>query len=277
MHGSGTEGAALIAPSHCFALLLLAAAVPARADAPPLELTGSIAIGHRQLAERTVGGGTLLTESGPMTQVQIEAVRSLAGGGAIDLRAHLAGGDLDYDGRTQAGAPLATTTRQGEGGVDLLWRPHEPAPWGEAWLSLGWLANRRLIRGTAAAGGLDERSSALLAGVRWRSRRFTPLAGWASHLELEARSSVSHRLRVDYYGLLDTSRFEGARKQLWTLRLLASPDGSPWQWGLEWSQLRQGASKAVPVSRRGALLPGTTVRQPELSTHDLVLRLSRRF
>lgn len=259
-------------------LALLAAAAPlAWAEAPALALEGSLGLVHRKLVERSALGGKLLTETGPMVQAQLEATRALAGGAAIAARVHLAAGDLDYDGRTQAGAPLTTTTRHYEGGADLLWRPHEPAAWGEAWLTLGWLANRRLIRGTPAAGGLDELSSALLAGVRWRSPSFAPAVGWTGRVEVEARGSVSHRLRVDYYGLLDRSKFEGARKQLWTLRLVAAPAGSPWSWGLEWSHLRQPASKAVPVSRNGVLLPGTTVRQPKLSTSDVVLRVSRRF
>ena len=232
---------------------------------------------HRKLIERSALGGNLLTETGPMAQAQLEVTRPLAGGAAIAGRAHLAAGDLDYDGRTQAGAPLTTTTRHFEGGLDLLWRPHEPAAWGEAWLTVGWLANRRLIRGTQVAGGLDELSSALLAGVRWRSPAFTPAAGWTGRVEVEARGSVAHRLQVDYYGLLDRSTLEGARKQLWTLRLLAAPADSPWEWGLEWSLLRQPASKAVPVSRNGVPLPLTTVRQPKLSTSDVALRVSRRF
>lgn len=263
----------LIAPLS----LVLAATPLVHAQPQPLETSGSIALVQRKLVERMAGGGTLLTETGPMARVQVEIVQPFAGGSALGLRAHIAGGDLDYDGRTQAGAPLTTTTRQGEGGVDLLWRPLEPAAWGEGWLTLGWLANRRLILGTGAAGGLDERSSALLAGVHWRSPVFAPAGGWTGHVEVEARTSVSHRLRVDYYGLLDRSDFEGARKQVWTLRLLASPVDSPWQWALEWSQLRQPASRAVPVSRGGALVPGTTVRQPELSIHDVALRVSRRF
>lgn len=257
--------------------LLAAAAPPSWAEAPALEVEGSLGLVHRKLVERSALGGTLLTEAGPMVQAQLEATRALPGGAAVAARVHLAAGDLDYDGRTQAGAPLTTTTRHYEGGADLLWRPLEPAAWGEAWLTLGWLANRRLIRGTPVAGGLDELSSALLAGVRWRSAAFALAAGWTGHAEVEARTSVSHRLRVDYYGLLDRSKFEGARKQLWTLRLVAAPAGSPWAWGLEWSHLRQPASKAVPVSRGGVPLPGTTVRQPKLSTGDLVLRVSRRF
>ncbi|WBY00261.1 hypothetical protein PE066_12315 [Ramlibacter tataouinensis] len=277
-YGSGTGGAALNARIRPAALLLLLAAAPlAQADAPAPDLTGSVGLMHRRLTERNALGGKLLTETGPMLQVQLEATRPLPDGAALAARAHLAAGDIDYDGRTQGGVPLATTTRQYEGGVDVLWRPHEPAAWGEAWLSLGWLANRRLIRGTPIAGGLDELSSATLAGVRWRSPAFTPAAGWTSRVEVEARTSLSHQLRVDYYGLLDRSRFEGARKQLWTLRLQAAPTDSPWQWGLEWSLLRQPASKAVPVSRGGMLLPGTTVRQPELTSSDLVLRVGRRF
>lgn len=277
MHRRGTGGAGLTARARPAFLALLAAAPLAHAEALRPEFAGSIGLMHRRLAERDAVGGTLLTETGPMLQAQLEATRPLPGGGAFAARAHLAAGDLDYDGRTQAGVPLATTTRQYEGGLDLLWRPHEPAAWGEAWVSLGWLANRRLIRGTPIAGGLDELSSAMLAGIRWRSPPFAPRTGWTSRLELEARTSLSHRLRVDYDGLLDRSKFEGARKQLWTLRLLASTADSPWQWGLEWSLLRQPASQSVPVSRGGLPLPGTTVRQPELAARDVALRVSRRF
>ena len=230
---------------------------------------------HRKLIERSALGGNLLTETGPMAQAQLEVTRP-AGGAAIAGRAHLAAGDLDYDGRTQAGAPLTTTTRHFEGGLDLLWRPHEPAAWGEAWLTVGWLANRRLIRGTQVAGGLDELSSALLAGVRWRSPAFTPAAGWTGRVEVEARGSVAHRLQVDYYGLLLVDA--GRRPQAVVDAAAAGRAGRfTLGNGSTGPLLRQPASKAVPVSRNGVPLPLTTVRQPELSTRDVALRVSRRF
>lgn len=256
---------------------LAASLVPAQAQDAPVEFTGTLALSHRKLVERTPAGATLLTERGPMAHLLLQAVRPLAEGRAVGLRAQLAGGDLDYDGQTQAGVPLTTTTRQSEAGVDLMWRPHAPAAWGEGWITLGVLANRRAIYSTTIAGGLDEVSSAALLGVRWRSPAFAPVARWNAHVEAEGRVSVWHRLDVDFHGLLDKTHFEAARKRMLVLRVLASPADSPWEWGLEWSGLWQPASKAVGVARGGVALAGTTVRQPELSMRDVTLRVGRRF
>lgn len=269
-------------PSLSAALRLLViaalAATPfAQAQEAPLDITGTVGLSHRKLIERMPAGGTLLTERGPVAWLQLQAVRPLADGGALGLRAQLAGGDLDYDGQTQTGVPLATTTRHAEGGADLMWRPHAQAAWGEGWLTFGVLVNRRVIRGTPIAGGLDELSSAAMVGVRWRSPAFTPVARWKAHIEAEARTSVWHRLDVDFHGLLDKTHLDAARKNMLTVRVLASPADSPWEWGLEWSGLRQKASEAVGVSRGGVPLPRTTVRQPELSMRDLTLRVGRRF
>jgi hypothetical protein len=239
------------------------------------EWTGSASLLHRRLVERTPTGGTLLTESGPVGQLQLTATWPLSGGGALASRITALGGELDYDGQTQAGAPLATTTRQGEFGADLLWRPLAPAAWGEAWLSLGALVNRRVIQGTPTAGGLDETSSAWMAGALWRSPGWSVHGAWRARVEAEARYSLRHRLHVDYHGLLDDSRLDGARKRQFALRLAMSAQDSPWEWALEWSRLSQPESAAVPVYRGGALFG--TVRQPELSIRDVGLRLSRRF
>ena len=265
------------APRHLVLATLLATAATAQAQDAPVEFTGSVGISHRKLVERTPTGANLLTERGPMGYLQLQAVRPLAQGQALGLRAQLAGGDLDYDGQTQAGVPLATTTRQSEAGVDLMWRPHAPAAWGEAWLTAGVLANRRAIYSTPIAGGLDEVSTAALVGVRWRSPAFAPVARWNAHVEAEGRISIWHRLDVDFHGLLDKTHFEAARKRMLTLRVLASPADSPWEWGLEWSGLRQPASRSAGVSRAGVALAGTTVHQPELSMRDMTLRVGRRF
>jgi len=251
--------------------------VPAQAQDAPVEFTGTASLSHRKLVERTPAGANLLTERGPMAHLQLQAVRPLAGGQALGLRAQVGVAHLHYDGQTQAGVPLTTTTRQAEAGADLMWRPHAPAAWGEGWLTFGMLANRRMIYSTPIAGGLDEESSAALLGVRWRSPAFAPLARWSAHVEAEARTSVWHRLDVDFHGLLDKTHFEAARKRMLAVRVLASPADSPWEWGLEWSGLWQPASKSVGVSRGGVPMAGTTVHQPELSMRDLTLRVGRRF
>ena len=258
-------------------LLLLAPSAFAQLPAGDWDITGSAFLTHRRLAERAATGATLLTEKGPMAQVLLQGQRPLPSGGALGLRGQYAAGDLQYDGQTQAGVPLATRTRHFEGGLDLMWRPQPAFAWGEAWLSAGLLAIRRVIRGRATVGGLDELSTALMLGVRWRSPGFAPAPAWTAHLEGEARVSAWHRLDVDYYGLLDASRLRGARKRQLVLRLLAAPDGSAWEWGVEWAGLWQPASRAVGVSRAGVPLPGTTVWQPELSQRDFSVRVTRRF
>ena len=265
------------APRRCAIAALALVATQAAAQSEPVQITGSLGLAYRKLVEQAPSGATLLSERGRMGLAQVQALRVQPEGGALGLRVQVLGGDLDYDGQTQSGVPLVTTTGQSEAAADLMWRPAAPAAWGEAWLTLGLLANRRVIHSTPIAGGLDEVSSAALVGARWRSPGFTPAARWVAHVEAEARVSVWHRLDVDFHGLLDKTHFEGARKRMLTLRLLAAPAQSPWEWGLEWSGLWQPASHAVGVSRGGTPLAGMTVRQPELSTRDVTLRLGRRF
>jgi hypothetical protein len=59
------------------------------------------------------------------------------------------------------------------------------------------------------------------------------------------------------------------------LRLVGSKAESPWSWAVEWSRINQGSSANAPLTAGGAVIG--TVRQPELSTEDFGVRLSRRF
>lgn len=238
------------------------------------EISGSAGLMDRRLSERTANGATLVLETGPVAQVQVQLQRALGSGGAFALRATGIGGDLHYDGQTQAGVPLATTTRHVEGGLDVLWRPWQPQAWGEAWLSGGWLGNRRHIYGTPTAGGLLETSHALLFGARWRSPALAA-RDWRVHVEVEGRVGSYHRLYVDYQGLLDASTLRGAQRRQGVLRVHAAPPASAWEWTLELNNVWQGASDPEPVYRAGVLFG--TVRQPELSVRDLGLRVTRRF
>jgi hypothetical protein len=246
----------------------------AQAQSSAIVYEASLGVTHRTLTERSAAGGTLLTERGWLPQARGSMGKALSGGGAIAGSLTLSGGDIDYHGQTQAGAPLSTTTRQTEVAADVLWRPIAPAAWGQAWITGQGLVNRRSIESTPAAGGLDETSSALLLGARWASPSFAA-GGWQAHVEADARVSVWHRLEVDYRGLLDASSFEGARKHQWALRLVGARTDSPWGWEIEAARLMQGASDSVPVFRAGSLFG--TVRQPALTIEDVSLRISRRF
>ena len=253
----------------------LAACSAAQAQDTASAYEASVALVHRKLTERGPSGATLLTERGWMPQARGSVAKVLPAGGAVAASLALAGADIDYNGQTQAGVPLSTTTRQTEFAADLLWRPFAPLPWGEAWLTLQWLGNHRAIASTATAGGLDETSQATLLGARWTSPSFAAVAGWQAHVEADGRISVQHRLRVDYRGLLDPSTLEGARKRQWALRLVGARPASPWGWEVEAAHLSQRASDSVPVYRAGSLFG--TVRQPALTIDDLTLRVSRRF
>lgn len=254
------------------ALAAVCGAVHAQDAGPAFQ--GTLGVVHRTLTERA-NGLTLLTERGFLPQARAAVVRTLPSGAAVAATASLTGGDIDYHGQTQAGAPLSTTTRQFEVAADLLWRPLAAAPWGEAWLALGWLGNRRAIESTPTAGGLDETSRAVLVGLRWISPGFGAIAGWQTHAEVDARVSVQHHLDIDYRGLLDTSRIGGARKHQGALRLVGRQAQSPWSWEVEAARLSQGASEAAPVYRNGAMFG--TVRQPALAIDDVTLRISRGF
>lgn len=258
--------------SACAAALAGLCGTAQAQDAPGIEVSAGLV--HRTLVERADGGGALLTERGWLPQLRGSIGRSLPGGGALAASLALSGADIDYHGQTQAGAPLSTTTRQTEVAADVFWRPLPAAWWGQGWLTGQGLVNRRSIESTPTAGGLDETSSALLLGLRWTSPSFLA-GGWQAHLEADARASVWHRLEVDYRGLLDASRFTGARQRQWALRLVGARAESPWEWELEAGRLSQGASDSVPVNRGGALFG--SVRQPALTVDDLTLRVSRRF
>lgn len=255
------------------ATLLTCAAAQAQDGGVAPELSAGLV--HRKLVEHSPDGSTLLTERGWLPQVRASAVKTLPAGGALAGAVSLAGAPIDYNGQTQAGAPLSTTTRQAELAADLQWRPLAPRTWGEAWLTTQWLLNRREIESTPSAGGLDEKSHAVLLGARWVSPAFTPGPGWQAWVVADARVSVQHRLQVDYRGLLDASSLPGARKHQWALRLAARRAESPWSWEVEAARLTQGASNPVPVYRAGVVFG--TVRQPSLTIEDLALRVSRRF
>ncbi|RYY94219.1 MAG: hypothetical protein EOO24_25210 [Comamonadaceae bacterium] len=268
---------------------LLAAALAgatggAFAQAGPIEFSGSVGLSHRRLQENT-GGVTLLTEKGPVGVLQLEGSRSYADGKAVAVRLTALGGDLDYYGRTQppANIPLQTRSRHLESGIDLLVRPIAPAAWGEAWLTLGWLGNRRDIASTSIATGLVEDSSSAWAGVQWRGPQVPVASGWLLRPDVEARVSVWHRLKVDFRGArdpvslqaLDTTSFTGARRNQVVLRLVASQPQSPWSWAAEWSRISQGDSGSVPLTAAGTVIG--TVRQPGLSIEDVGVRVTRRF
>jgi hypothetical protein len=255
----------------CFAGSVAAAAEPA-----PVEWAATAGVRHRTLSEWSATGTRLLTEKGAMPRVQLSAQLTAPSWPALAFEAGLSGANLDYRGQTQSGVPLTTTSRHADLDLAAYWRPFPAAAWGEAWLGLGWLQARRDIASSPIAGGLDETSSLVLPGIRWRSPAFAVPHTDNAKFQLEAqwRTSVRHRLEVDYLGVFDNSSFRGGRRSETVLGLSVT-SAEVWRWSLEWSRSRQSASSSVALYRAGALVG--SVSQPRVKIDDVSLSLTRRF
>jgi hypothetical protein len=233
------------------------------------EVTAVVA--HRALVERGDIGERLLTEKGPMAGLRLTARPALAPG--VEFNASLAQARLDYEGRTQAGAALATTSRHEEAELGARWQPVPATAWGVPSLSLDAMHLRRAIAATASVGSLTEFSTFVMPGVGWSSPSIgTGGITWTG--EARWRASVRHHLAVDYAGLFDASSLRGGRRDEAMLRLQAAlPSG--WRWSAEWRHARQAASGPAPLYRNGVSVG--SVRQPLVAIDDLALSVSRSF
>jgi hypothetical protein len=233
-------------------------------------------IRQRTLTERSDDGRRLLTERGPMARIELRALADRPNWPTFLVRAALAQGRLDYQGQNQGGVPLATTTRHDELEAGLHWRPWSPSAWGEIWLGVDGLRQRRDIASTPLAGGLDETSTLVLPGLRWRSRAFSFAVLPLLKLQLEAqwRTSASHRLSVDYLGAFDASAFDSGRRNEAALRFMAT-SGNGWHWAVGLVRVRQSVSASAVLRSGGA--PVGTVREPALRIDDASLSITREF
>lgn len=228
---------------------------------------------HRSLVERDASGARLLKESGPLGKLRVTVPVAWAPMGRLDFSASLAYARLDYDGRTQAGAPLATTTHHHEGEAGVRWRPMQPRGWGEAWLSLDALWLRRDIAATAVAAGLRETSTMWLPGIGWTGPQWR-IAGITLAPHARLRAGIGHRLNIDYGGLFDTSSFHAGRRDEVTVGAAAEL-ASGWSLSLDWQHASQRASSAVPIYRSGVV--AGTVYQPRIAIDDVALTVVKRF
>jgi hypothetical protein len=266
--GAAHAGLLFIAASACTGV--------AQAQGTGLQWQATAEVRHRTLTEWADGGAKLLTERGPMARVELDATAARPDGPALMVRGALAQGRLDYEGQNQGGVPLSTTTRHTESEAGLHWRPSAPSTWGEIWLGVDWLRQRRDIASTPVAGGLGETSTLVLPGMRWRSAgaSFAALPALEFRLEAQWRTSASHRLSVDYLGAYDASTFTSGHRDEAALRLIAS-SGNGWRWTLGFAHVRQSASGAAVLRSDGAVVG--TVREPAIRIDDASLCVTREF
>jgi len=270
------QTAARRSPRLALFALSLAGSFAVAAEPAPIEWAATGGVRHRTLSEWSDAGAKLLTEKGAMPHLQLSAQLAAPTWPTLAFEAGVTGAELDYRGQTQSGVPLTTTSRHTDLELGVHWRPFPAAAWGEAWLGLEWLQARRDIASSSLAGGLNETSTLVLPGVRWRSPAFALPHTDNAKFQLEAqwRSSVRHRLEVDYLGLFDDSSLRGGRRSETVLGLSVSTSEA-WRWSLEWSRSRQSASSSAALHRAGALVG--SVRQPRVKIDDVSLSLTRRF
>jgi hypothetical protein len=253
------------------AVLGWAGAVSAQPSAASGELSAGVV--HRQLVERADDGTRLVSESGELLRIQATASLALPRGGALRVQAAALAGELDYDGHTQVGAPLASHSAHRDISAGVQWRPLPAGGWGEGWLLLEGLQQRRTIAPTDTVQGLRETSVLVMAGARW-THAFD-LAGWRWQPALAWRASLHHAVDVDSGGLYDAADLRGGHRRELQIALDAAPLDSPWRFGVAWSRARQSASAVQALSRGG--VPVGTVRQPRIAIDDLTLRVTRAF
>lgn len=244
--------------------------VPAPADAPwQWEATAA----QRTLVERDAGGQRLLKESGPLARLRITARPSWAPAGRLEFSAALARAQLDYEGRTQAGLPLATTSRHLEAEGGAAWKPSHAYAWGEPAVTFDGLWFRRSIAASADAASLQETSTLWMPGLAWTSPSWSA-GGAAFRLQARWRTSVHHHLAVDYAGLFDPSSLRGGHRSDVSLAATALA-ANGWSFSLEWHRARQAESDVAPIFAAG--VPAGTVRQPRISLDDVGLKISKEF
>jgi hypothetical protein len=255
--------------------LLGAASAAASAQQAQRDFSWGVSAGlqYRTLVERADEGGRLVEETGPMLRLGVDGRLALRGGGALQLDAGIAGGVIDYDGQTQAGVPHTTETAHRDFDLTARWRPWAPSSWGEAWVVLRGLQQRREIHSTPMVAGLLETSTLLMPGIRW-SHEFDA-APWKVKPSVEVRSSVYHRLEIDFGGLFDASDIDGGHRNELEIALEGSSPQSPWSWSVGWTHARQSASNRQALLRGGVVVG--TVRQPRIEIDDLTLRVRRAF
>lgn len=261
------------APAVALALACVAGAGEAAAQTAASAWEASAGIVHRTLEERAQDGRRLVKESGPLLRLAVAGRLDLANGGALQGELAAAAGELDYDGHTQGGQRLATDTRHRDIEATLAWRPWPAASWGEAWLVLRAVQQRRDIASTPTVGGIAETSTLFMPGLRWTTG--VQAASWTLRPSVEWRTSVHHEVDVDYRGVFDAQELDGGRRHELQLGVAASAAGSPWTWSLAWTRARQDASDSATL-RRGGLAVGT-VRQPRIEIDDVMLRVGRTF
>ncbi len=189
------------------------------------------------------------------------------------------GGQVDYEGQTQAGQPHSTDTdtRLLRSGLLAAYRlPLAPLQW-SLLAGIHHLQWQRNIQANGGVAGIDER-------YRWQEGSLglqlaLPAAQPASwRLQLHYLTILSPRLTAEPAGFDPLSLQLGASHGWRVLLSLPLPDAAGGHWSVEpyWERWRFGQSAARPLTRNG-LATGWLAREPDSLSQHWGLRLRYRF
>ncbi|MBS3910842.1 MAG: hypothetical protein KGZ70_03235 [Hydrogenophaga sp.] len=259
--------------------------------APTLGLAGGRE--HSRWAERDARGNRLLTERGWLDQAALTASGHCGTASWQAQWAH-SQGQRRYDGQTQTGTPVQTSSRLRVDALTLSgWQPlgaldrENPSgsattsPW--AWgARLGWRQTDRRIASTTTALGYPERFRAweLALGARWRLHDAGPwrlsASGWAgggpggtARVSLPNADPLNLPLghsRLLALGLQLDGGARGAQSGAWS-----------WQLRLETQHETTAAGSARAVTRNGVPVAVATMPEIRQRQTSISAALNRRF
>jgi hypothetical protein len=247
----------------------------ATAQDPPAQWALSVGASalHFEYREYADDGTRLLLESGMLPGVVAVLGRTVGRWqGEVELAVH--GGAVDYQGRTQSGAPFATRTDSDIWQARLgVMRRLDDA--GAHAVGIGLTRQRwqRGIRGRGGVAGLDERYTAWTASLEARFGVVRAADAWVD-LDLRVGRTFDAEVAVDF-----RDRFDDQTLRLgdqWTARLalpLSFPAGERSRLVVEPGFVRWGfgRSDTEPLRRDGR--PVGTVHQPRSEGMNAALRL----
>jgi hypothetical protein len=194
---------------------------------------------------------------------------------SFGVAGELSGGEVDYDGQTQAGVPLQTKADElvYEGRARIGWIvPLKSGFSSEFFGVLGYRGWERDIQATPAAGGVFEIYRWLYGSAGFDGGyRSSPASIW--HLHLEILRPLNPEIEVHLRGFddvtLDLGRETGWRVGLSNRRSLDPKKHL--EFALEYTAWNLGRSASKPLTRNG-LPTGFVVSEPDSETRVIAFR-----
>jgi hypothetical protein len=252
----------------------IAGAQNAPTNAVRHEFAGGLSLAHFDFKEFDSQGNRLLREDGFLP--------GLAGRWdgrfrrwAFGLAGDLSGGEVDYDGRTQAGTPVQTKTDE------LIYETRARIGWivplksgfsSEFFGALGYRGWERDIQSTPISGSVSETyrwvygSAGFKGGYRPR-----PASAWHLHLEILRPLDPEVEVRI---GGFDDVTLDLGEETGWRLAVINRRTLDPkkhLEFGLEYTAWDLGRSSPKPLTRNG-MATGFVVSEPASETRVIALR-----